>query len=391
MPEARPSLEVTDQGQIAFGGGIHYDGEQKVRGEDLHDLIQAFLPSGLESLGLPSGVNKEERKEEFFQDPIRHLFVISSIVRQHLSYKKSWDLPNKLNGGVTTAKDIWYSKYLHSDAPSPIPEKVSCPSGEGNCQAFSIVFASILKHFGVHSRMMSLTSPTLRDDGTPKHPPHMVLMIHFPEEGFPSKDDHRYSERCSMLYREGLGELEEYAQTHGYNSKEYVGSGPFKKKAQLKWTHVGAKSKAALRRSALPGHYLLHPPQQMVGGYFGLETAGYLQKGEVCRFALKAIVRWSDAKQSSEESKLTRASSTSSLRTESGLEVSNDAERDFSEALGDVVFSDNDFSGAGQGLDPTPPPTTRGRRRLSWRGWPLAGLDAGAARLSWRRRLSWPL
>jgi len=288
MVDKRKKFEVTSKDQVGFGRGFDYGGERLVRGEDMNTLVQAFLPVGLEGLSLPSGENVKDRNANFFEDPIRHLFVISSIVRQRLRYTRSGELPPELNGGAAGAGAIWRS-------------------GQGNCQAFSIVFASILKHFGVASRMMSLASPARRPDGTRAHPPHMVLMILFPEEGFPSTEDNRHSDRCAWLWNHGLDELLTYAHKVGYSGKDYIGDRPFRRKGgteverKLKWTHVSIHAKAHVRMNAAPGHYLLHSPLQMVGQYYGLIKSVFLDSGDRFHFSLQAKVRWSNARTATED------------------------------------------------------------------------------------------
>lgn len=127
-------------------------------------------------------------------------------------------------------------------------------------------------------------------------------MIHFPEEGFPSKKDNRHSERCSWLWNHGLEELRVYADKVGYSGNDYVGDRAFKQKGgtdvkrKLKWTHVSTSAKAHARNNAAPGHYLLHSPQQMVGQYHGLIKAGFLAAGDGFHFSLQAKVRWDGSK-----------------------------------------------------------------------------------------------
>lgn len=142
--------------------------------------------------------------------------------------------------------------------------------------------------------MMSLVS------AYPQHPPHMVLMIYFPEKGFPVADDMVYSQRCTELWATGLPELKRETQT----TEMWIGDRPFKvPPRKLHWTHVAKTSKAHTRGNASVGHYLLHPPQQMVGGYHGLLKAGYIEKKasssaediQGFKFVRQAKVRWASA------------------------------------------------------------------------------------------------
>lgn len=226
MSNRRSHKTAKSDGKIAYGNGMDYSKVDKPkRGVPLEDVIKPFLPDELATHDLPIA-------PEFFKDPIKNLFIIAAIVRKRLQYAKSYNLPESLNKGVAKATDIWREAI-------------------GNCQAFSIVFVSILMHFGVHSRLISLVSQDR------SHPPHMVVMVHFPEASMGKG----YSKRCTELWRKGVPDLAE----------------PFRcPPRKLRWTHVSADSKAHLEGKSEVGHYLIHPPQQQVGGYYGLFNAAYL-------------------------------------------------------------------------------------------------------------------